>query len=95
MARSRNARRWSPSPEPAAKLTAVQNCTDGDGESGQNGFAPSALSAARVSMLLIIGALVVVTTLVSIFHVLRARDAASLGWMSERWLAEHRAMHAS
>jgi len=46
-------------------------------------------------MLLIIGALVVVTTLVSIFHVLRARDAASLGWMSERWLAEHRAMHAS
>jgi hypothetical protein len=46
-------------------------------------------------MLIMIGALVVVTMLVSILSVLHGRDAAQLGWMSERWLAEHRATHAS
>jgi hypothetical protein len=46
-------------------------------------------------MLLIIGGLVVVTTLVGILRVLHVRDAAQLGWMSEQWLAEHRATHAS
>jgi len=46
-------------------------------------------------MLIIIGALVVVTMLVSILSVLHGRDTAQLGWMSERWLAEHRATHAS
>jgi hypothetical protein len=45
-------------------------------------------------MLLIIGVLVV-TTLVGILRVPRALDRAHLGWMSERWLAEHRAMHPS
>jgi hypothetical protein len=55
----------------------VQNRTDADGESGQNSFAPSACRP-RASMLLIIGVLVLVTTLVSILRVLRAKDAANL-----------------
>jgi hypothetical protein len=47
-------------------------------------------------MLLIIGiGVLVVTVLASYLRPGRGGDAAPLGWMSERWLAEHRAMHPS
>jgi hypothetical protein len=48
-------------------------------------------------MLFILG---VVILLIGIFIIPRLRvpggvDAARLGWMSEQWLAEHRASHSS
>jgi hypothetical protein len=44
-------------------------------------------------MLLVTGALISLT-LVAILSAFRAgRNAATLGWMSERWLAEYRASH--
>jgi hypothetical protein len=47
-------------------------------------------------MLLIIGiGALVVTVLASYLRPGRGVDAAPLGWMSEQWLAEHRAMHPS
>lgn len=79
---------------PAAKLTVCRTAqTEMTG--AVRIVSPLVLSATRASMLLIIGALVVVSTLVGILRVLQVRDAAQLGWMSERWLAEHRATHAS
>ena len=47
-------------------------------------------------MLFIIG---VVTVLAAVMIILRMRvsgvvNADQLGWMSEQWLAEHRAMHS-
>ena len=47
-------------------------------------------------MLLVIsiGALVV-TALASRLRVRRSVDIVPLGWMSEQWLAEYRAMHPS
>jgi len=46
-------------------------------------------------MLLIIAVLAVAAALVTIVRVPRSKDAGQLGWMSERWLAEHRATHPS
>ena len=47
-------------------------------------------------MMLIIGAALVVTTIVvSKLLAPRKPSAPNLGWMSEQWLAEHRAMHPS
>jgi hypothetical protein len=49
-------------------------------------------------MLLIIGALGVVGVIAALVILLRVRggaDAGQLGWMSEQWLAEHRATHPS
>jgi len=47
-------------------------------------------------MLLIIGiGALVVTALASHLRVRRSVDTVSLGWMSEQWLAEYRAMHPS
>jgi hypothetical protein len=49
-------------------------------------------------MMLIIGigaALIVTTVLVSRFRTPRSANPPNLGWMSEQWLAEHRAMHPS
>lgn len=46
--------------------------------------------------LLIIGAALLVTTIVvSKLRALRVASTPNLGWMSEQWLAEHRAMHPS
>ena len=49
-------------------------------------------------MLLIIGGLGVIGVIAALVVILRARrgtDAGQLGWMSEQWLAEHRATHPS
>lgn len=45
------------------------------------------------SMLLIIGALIMLTLVVILSRVRTGVNAAKLGWMSERWLAEYRAAH--
>jgi hypothetical protein len=48
-------------------------------------------------MLLIIGVLITLTAMVLI-HKVRvpgSADTATLGWMSDHWLAEHRASHPS
>jgi len=47
-------------------------------------------------MLFIIGFLIMVTAMVIIsrLRVPGGVNAAKLGWMSEQWLAEHRASHA-
>jgi hypothetical protein len=44
-------------------------------------------------MLLIIGGLFITTAALSIVRVWAPADV--LGWMSEQWLAEHRAAHPS
>lgn len=46
-------------------------------------------------MLLIIGAAVTLAAVIIIRLLVRINDvnAAKLGWMSERWLAEYRASH--
>jgi hypothetical protein len=41
-------------------------------------------------MMLIIAALVLVTGIVSVLRVTPRRAPADHGWMSEKWLAEHR-----
>ena len=47
-------------------------------------------------MLLIIGiGALVVTALASQLQVRRSVNAVPLGWMSEQWLAEYRAIHPS
>jgi hypothetical protein len=46
-------------------------------------------------MVFIVSGVVIVTALVSVLRGLRGRDDAHLGWMSEQWVAEHRAMHPS
>ena len=43
-----------------------------------------------VHMMLIIAALVLVTGIVSVLRVSRRGAAVDRGWMSEKWLAEHR-----
>jgi len=43
------------------------------------------------TMLLVIGALISLTVI--LFRVRAGKNAATLGWMSERWLAEYRASH--
>ncbi len=50
----------------------------------------------RDHMLFIIGFLIMVTAMVIIsrLRVPGGVNAAKLGWMSEQWLAEHRASHA-
>jgi len=68
------------------------------GTSGEwhNGVALSAVP--RVPMLLMIGigiGALVVIALASHLRVRRSVDPGALGWMSEQWLAEHRAMHRS
>jgi hypothetical protein len=47
-------------------------------------------------MLFIIGAVVALTAVVIVPRMLvpGGVNAANLGWMSERWLAEHRASHS-
>jgi hypothetical protein len=44
-------------------------------------------------MLILIGGLFVIIAVVSLLRSRRRVDAAQLGLMSERWLAENRAMH--
>jgi hypothetical protein len=44
-------------------------------------------------MLLAIGALISLTAVVILARVRANMNAATLGWMSERWLAEYRASH--
>ena len=46
-------------------------------------------------MLLIVGAVIVLITVAAIprMRVLGGMNASPLGWMSEQWLAEHRASH--
>jgi hypothetical protein len=44
-------------------------------------------------MLIILATLVVLIALWSFRRVARRSDAANLGWMSQQWLAEHRALH--
>jgi hypothetical protein len=49
-------------------------------------------------MMLLIGigaALIITTIVVTKLRALRAPATPNLGWMSEQWLAEHRAMHPS
>jgi hypothetical protein len=48
-------------------------------------------------MLLLIGALAIITVKVLVDHlrVPRGVEGAQLGRMSEQWIAEHRAMHPS
>jgi hypothetical protein len=49
-------------------------------------------------MMLLIGigaALIITTIVVTRLRAARAPAAPNLGWMSEQWLAEHRAMHPS
>ena len=49
-------------------------------------------------MMLLIGigaALIVATLIVTKVRAARAPTGPNLGWMSEQWLAEHRAMHPS
>jgi len=41
-------------------------------------------------MMLIIAALVLVTGILSVLRVSPRRAAVDRGWMSEKWLAEHR-----
>jgi hypothetical protein len=44
-------------------------------------------------MLLVTGALISLTLVVILSGIRAGRNAATLGWMSERWLAEYRASH--
>lgn len=44
-------------------------------------------------MLLVIGAFISLTVVVILSRVRAGMNAATLGWMSERWLAEYRASH--
>jgi hypothetical protein len=44
-------------------------------------------------MLVLVSGIAIVTALVSILRTLRGREDAQLGWISEQWLAEHRATH--
>jgi hypothetical protein len=46
-------------------------------------------------MLLIIVVLITALALAKILRVPRDMDDAHLGWMSQQWLAEHRAAHPS
>jgi hypothetical protein len=48
-------------------------------------------------MLLIIGVLITLTavTVISRLRVARGDNTAKLGWVSQQWLAEHRASHPS
>jgi hypothetical protein len=49
-------------------------------------------------MMLLIGigaALIITTIIVTKLRASRAPTTPNLGWMSEQWLAEHRAMHPS
>ena len=55
-----------------------------------------ALSTAKTEMLFLVGGVI---TLVAVAIIPRVRlsggvNAADLGWMSEQWLAEHRASHS-
>jgi hypothetical protein len=48
-------------------------------------------------MLLIVGAVIVLIAVVIIIPRMRVPggvNASTLGWMSDRWLAEHRASHS-
>ena len=44
-------------------------------------------------MLLVTGALILLIVIVILSRVRAGMNAATLGWMSERWLAEYRASH--
>jgi len=50
----------------------------------------------RTHMLLIVGAVVVLSAavIISRMRVLGGVNARTLGWISDKWLAEHRASHS-
>jgi hypothetical protein len=81
----------------AASLRANDVCRTAQvGTRGEwhNGFTLAVVP--RVPMLLMIGiGALVVTALASHLRGRRSVDPVALGWMSEQWLAEHRAMHRS
>jgi hypothetical protein len=76
----------------------VHNRTDGRRKTTQNGYAVPDCSGRLHFMMLLIGigaALIITTIVVTKLRALRAPATPNLGWMSEQWLAEHRAMHPS
>jgi hypothetical protein len=76
----------------------VHNRTDSRRKSAQNEFTVPGYSGPPAFMMLLIGigaALLVATFVVTTLRAQRAPTTPNLGWMSEQWLAEHRAMHPS
>ena len=74
----------------------MHNGTDKQRRTAQNDSALPTILAACMYMMLIIGAALLVTIIVvTRLRAPRVANPPNLGWMSEQWLAEHRAMHPS